>query len=455
MSTIEELFGEKFKPQKTLRILVYPNITYAKDLEKDSYIQVIYSMITEMNKIRDDLFFYLVMPKHMMMFSSAFPNTHQFIIPCPSYPQNMRMHFNVKSFDIIRHRKWDFDLIFSHLPEHTLNIKNVLYNTSSHNPPVVGYCHWFDIKDVVVSSMHALNYNLIGILEMKRCYLNTQAQKELVLEEAGKILSVWNCKRLDEIMTVQHPGIRKEDIVEEPLKETKKIIAFNHRPATYKDFDNFIKTTDELWKQRQDFKVWIPLLDSPTRPYIYVDKFDKIGYYNELRRCRVGYSPKQQYGGWSVATTDGIMKGTPFIMYDAPYYKELNPTGDFFKNNDDAIKLLNLYLNDTVHRNNIAGIGLNHLKNNLIYENEMKDMLEYFDKVVSSEKCVTDRSKRLKEMVEQVEKEGRVTKEKLTEWIKNDRPYGVALTPYRRALLKHPNIYDSDGVEPQYIWKKE
>ena len=104
---------------------------------------------------------------------------------------------------------------------------------------------------------------------------------------------------------------------------------------------------------------------------------------------------------------------------------------------------------------NIAGIGLNHLKNNLIYENEMKDMLEYFDKVVSSEKCVTDRSKRLKEMVEQVEKEGRVTKEKLTEWIKNDRPYGVALTPYRRALLKHPNIYDSDGVEPQYIWKKE
>jgi hypothetical protein len=85
----------------------------------------------------------------------------------------------------------------------------------------------------------------------------------------------------------------------------------------------------------------------------------------------------------------------------------------------------------------------------------MKDMLEYFDKVVSSEKCVTDRSKRLKEMVKQVEKEGRATKEKLTEWIKNDKPYGLALTPYRRALLKHPNIYDSDGVEPQYIWKKE
>ena len=109
-----EIFYRDYKPQKTLRILVYPNITYAKDLEKDSYIQVIYSMITELNKIRNDLFFYLIMPKHMMMFSEI-ENTHQFIIRFPSYPQNMRMHFNVKDFDIIRHRKWDFDLIFSHL----------------------------------------------------------------------------------------------------------------------------------------------------------------------------------------------------------------------------------------------------------------------------------------------------------------------------------------------------
>ena len=128
---------------------------------------------------------------------------------------------------------------------------------------------------------------------------------------------------------------------------------------------------------------------------------------------------------------------------------------NFFHDNDEAIKLLNYYLDDQTYRNNIARTSLNHLKNNLIYENEMKDMLEYFDKIVSSEKCVTDRSRRLVQMREQIEKDGRVSKEKLTEWIKNDRPYGVALTPYRRALLKHPNIYDSDGVEPQYIWKKE
>ena len=442
----------EFKPQKTLRILVYPNITYAKDLEKDSYIQVIHSMITELNKIRDDLFFYLVMPKHLSMFSN-FSNVYQFEMFFPSYPQNMRVHFNVKDWEVIRHRKWDFDLIFSHLPEHTLNIKNILYNTSSHNPPVVGYCHWFDIKDVVVSTMHALNYNLMGILEMKRCYLNTQAQKELVLEEAGKILSIWNCKKLDEILTVQHPGIKKEDIVKKPLKETEKIIVFNHRPATYKDFDNFIKTMDELWKQRQDFKVWIPLLDTSTRPYITINKYDKKDYYNELRKCRVGYSPKQEYGGWSVATTDGIMNGTPYIMYDASYYKELNPTADFFKTNEEAIKLLNLYLDDDWHRHEQSIMGLMHFIDNLIYENDMQQMLDYFDKIVSEEKCITDRSGRFKEMIEIVKREGTVSKSKLTEWMNNDRPYGIALNPYRRALLKHPNIYDSNDAEPHYIWK--
>ena len=47
-----------------------------------------------------------------------------------------------------------------------------------------------------------------------------------------------------------------------------------------------------------------------------------------------------------------------------------------------------------------------------------------------------------------------VSKEKLTEWIQNDRPYGKSLSPYRRSLLDHPNVYDSDGAVPHYIWKE-
>ena len=35
------LYQTEQRQAKTTRILVYPNITFAKDLEKDSYIQVI------------------------------------------------------------------------------------------------------------------------------------------------------------------------------------------------------------------------------------------------------------------------------------------------------------------------------------------------------------------------------------------------------------------------------
>ena len=31
---------------------------------------------------------------------------------------------------------------------------------------------------------------------------------------------------------------------------------------------------------------------------------------------------------------------------------------------------------------------------------------------------------------------------------------GIKWTPYRRALMNHPNIYDVMDEYPKYIWKK-
>ena len=51
--------GEEQKLQKTVRVLWYPNITFQKDLEKDSYIQVAKNQIKLLNEIRDDLWHYM------------------------------------------------------------------------------------------------------------------------------------------------------------------------------------------------------------------------------------------------------------------------------------------------------------------------------------------------------------------------------------------------------------
>ena len=59
----------------------------------------------------------------------------------------------------------------------------------------------------------------------------------------------------------------------------------------YKDFDNFMSITDDLWKTRKDFKVWIPLLNKPNRDYGITDKFDKA----LLRQKLQGFKEELQY----------------------------------------------------------------------------------------------------------------------------------------------------------------
>ena len=61
------------------KILVYPNITFQKDLEKDSYVVVLGNIIKELNKIRTDLHWTILSPE--LIPSLQFDNTDQLIIP--------------------------------------------------------------------------------------------------------------------------------------------------------------------------------------------------------------------------------------------------------------------------------------------------------------------------------------------------------------------------------------
>ena len=79
--------------RKTVRILVYPNITFQKDLEKDSYIQVIKKQIALLNELRDDLWFYLILPCHVP--SLDFDNVTQWYAYFVTYPPTMRSHLGV------------------------------------------------------------------------------------------------------------------------------------------------------------------------------------------------------------------------------------------------------------------------------------------------------------------------------------------------------------------------
>lgn len=440
--------GKEEKLQKTVRILVYPNITFQKDLEKDSYIQVIKQQITLLNQIRNDLWFYLILPEPVP--SLTFDNVTQWYVPMPTYPPTMRSHFDVPKIQKLLGRELDFDLVMTHLPEHTHALKNTMYNVTHHMPPFFGYCHWFDVEQVVAWPKDSFLQNITGLLEYDRCYLNTQAQKDIVIEQAEDTFKHTVIEKLRQILTPQHLGVNKKDVVDDINDSPEKIIVFNHRPDTYKHFKEFIAVCDKLWEMRQDFKVWIPLLEKPNRDYVVTTKGDKEWYYKELQKCYVGFSPKQTYGGWSVATTDGMMNGVPYIMYDAGYYHELYEQGDFFEDDHDALMLLNTYLDDPQYRNEEAIKALDWINNKLVYKDKMIEMSDYMDDLLSDQHAMGD-SEKFTEIVNWIKNSGKVTKEELIDKLGWGR--GIKWTPYRRALMNHPNIYDINSSTPTYCWK--
>ena len=437
------------KLSKTVRVLVYPNITFQEDLEKDSYIQVIKQQINLLNQIRDDLWFYLILPCPVP--SLNFANVTQWYTDFESYPPTMRSNFRVDVIRKMLNNNLDFDLIMSHLPEHTHQLVNTMYNVTHHTPAIFGYSHWFDLKDVVAWPKDSFLQNITGLLEYDRCYLNTQHQKDLVLNQAKETFNEEIIKRLDNILTVQHLGVNKSDIIDNINNNPEKIIVFNHRPDTYKDFKGFMKVIDELRKIRQDFKVWIPLLEKSNRDYVFVDKGDKQWYYKKLQSCYVGFSPKQTYGGWSVATTDGMMNGVPYIMYNDTYYKELMSNGEFFDNNQDAVMLLNTFLDNLDFRNEQANKSLDWITNNLVYADEIKKMNNYMNNLLSKMKAMSDTDV-LKDLVKFIKDNKKVSKKQIME--KPGWGRGIKWTPYRRGLMNHPNIFDTINENPEYNWKE-
>jgi hypothetical protein len=361
----------------------------------------------------------------------------------------MRSNFSVNDIKKILNKDLDFDVVMTHLPEHTHALKNTMYNITHHTPPMFGYCHWFDVKDVVTWTKDSFLQNITGLLEYKRCYLNTQHQKDLVISQAKETFNDKTIEKLDNILTVQHLGVNKGDIISKINETPEKIIVFNHRPDTYKHFKQFIALTDKLWETRQDFKVWVPLLEKSNRDYVITDKGNKQWYYNRLKDCCVGFSPKQTYGGWSVATTDGMMNGVPYIMYRAPYNKELNSNADCFTTDDEALILLNMYL-DTPVRNVRARESLEHLHNNLIYKDKMIEMNDYMNELLSEQKVMGD-SDKLKEIIGWIKDNKSMTKKEIINKLGWGR--GIKWTPYRLALMNHPNIYDVNDSEPSYNWR--
>ena len=356
--------------KNTYQILCVPNITSQNNLDKDSYVLVMHNVIKELNKIRDDLFFHLPITKFCKQLD--FDNTKQYIFKMPSFPNSMRAHYDFYQWNEVLNAKIiEMDIIWSHLPEQTTNIKNHCHNTYSQDIPVIGYSHWIENSEFAPNWKTTFYHNNItGMLQMDKCGLNTQTQIDALLEEATEYYSQKTIDKLRNIMTPLYLGIETNKINEFPNFKTDKIIVFNHRTKEYRGWKRFIKIIQELRKQRQDFKVFCSMID-PSGIQILKKTFDDISFFDfdgpddrdeyirKLENCRFGF-----HGGsrWAMSSQDGLCKGVPYV------FEIGNETGELFghkmetgfKTTDEAVELFNRMLDDNDWRNKQSQLAINH-----------------------------------------------------------------------------------------------
>jgi len=408
-----------------------------RDLEKDSYVVVLRNVIKELNKVRDDIHWTIMSPGDIK--SLTFENTTQIPINLPSYPNAMRCHFNYNEIKAnLRWKETDYDVVYSHLPEHTLNMSNLLENDTNISPKYVGYCHWYEVDENTNYSKRMLMDNYNGMLEMEECGVNSVWLKELVLKKAKKYYNDEIISKLDKIIQPHYLGIDKINNVEVPTK--KKTIIFNHRDNYYTGWTWFIDRMDELYKQRQDFTVYTTLADL-DRPYSKRVKIsDRDEYLDFIRSMHVGVGTFQKYSAWSISTTDSLSMGVPYILPNKLCYPEMvgKEYPLLYDGKDEFLKRLNGALDD----DGSVDKAKEYLKTKIEEFPWASRVPQWFDGwsflQTDSFDMIGDKSESYDKIVDFIHKKKSVTKKEILDYL----GWGVRISfsPYRNRLRTESTI---------------
>jgi len=427
------------------KILVWPNITYSEDLEKDSYVVVLSNVIRVVNSLIPGVFWTIITPKEVN--SLKFDNTEQIIYDMPTYPNSMRIHFDFKKvLNLIDWKRKDYDIVYSHLPEHTLQLSNLFYNQTNIRPKFIGYCHWYEVSENTSYSKNVFLNNISGTLEMEECGVNSSWLKNLIIDRAAEFYSDKVLKKLEKIIQPHYLGV-EVDPSSKAFKQIPKSILFNHRPNEYTGWADFLKTMDSLYEVRKDFTVYVTLAEE-ERPYIKRVNLNRKEYGDFLKQMHVGVGYFKNYSAWSLSVTDGLSRGLPYLLPNKLCYPEMvgQDYSLFFNNEKQFIIKMNSILDDVDFKNK-HNSELSKITYDLQWENSVKrwfnnwDIFEFTGLSSVTPKC--------DEIYEFIKLKGYVSKETLMDFL--GWGVNISITPYRTMLRKRSDIvFLKDG----YLYKK-
>lgn len=340
---------ERLDREVKFKILVWPNITKLSNLEKDSYVVVLRQVIKFVNTHYSNVHWTVVSPPGVKYGEGV----DTIIYSVPEHPNAMRNHFDLMDIEKkISHRSNDYDIVYSHLPEQTLQLSNYFNNHTGLRPRMIGYCHWYEVKENTAPNINTFNANILGTLEMEECGVNSNWLKRLVIDRASTTFNDDILKKLDRI--IQPHKLGTDIDLSNPQLELPKSILFNHRSDGYTGWKRFIALMDKLYIKRQDFKVYMTFPTEDSRPYLVKMKLDdKKDYYNFIKQMTVGVCMFEDYSAWSLSCTDGLSRGIPYLLPRKLCYPEM--VGDkyslFYENDEHFLSRLNWALDNTELKN--------------------------------------------------------------------------------------------------------
>jgi glycosyltransferase involved in cell wall biosynthesis len=285
--------------------------------------------------------------------------------------------------------------------------------------------------------MSLIDHNFLGLLEMRKCGINTQAQKELVLKHASKHLNEDAVQKLNAVVQPQYLGWEAPEY--ERTSQEIKVIVFNHRPHEYKSYPWFLDMMDKLWKQRKDFRVWVPLAEAADREYIDIGmNSTRYHYLSHLSGCWMGVCGKQYYSGWSVSATDGLSVGVPYIFADETYYRELaEGAGLFFKTDEEFLVNANTLLDNPQLRLTLSKKGDERYKSST-WDIAIKPFNDMLQETFNSLLILKEPTDSYQQIVKFIKKNRSVTKADILD--KMGWGVRIAFSSYRNRLRKEEGV---------------
>ena len=455
------------------RILLVPNhslIVFGGSIEQNSYSLFLENFLDLMNNQRQDVFWYILIPKLRSNEKKFYDNIKKKVnsnnslfisLDIPKYPQN-QIHFNVNELrQKLKWKDYPIDIIFCHQLEITKHLKLFFKNDTNLDPPIIGYSHLMELPKLDWKGI--FEYNILGITEMVSCFVNTNFQKQLIIEEARKIFSSSICGVLKEKLEVLPKLVVPSDIRPSKTGNYQKIIYWGDVTGRTKNFIEFRSSIEQLRKKRTDFIVWVPLLKGSNQflKHDWVvnnNSINKRTYLKYLRSCCVGVSPKKQSFDWDKTISQGIKSGIPFIIYDSVISKSLYGESSFYKSNKDLISLLNKYLDDTQFRNLMVEKLIGELINKHNFLKKVKVINRLINKTIKDVKSVYNG--RTKEIINLIQRHKAISHKDLLSPRFLNWNINVNFLGYRKAILKTGKIKEiefstikKNSKKQRYPWK--